>query len=188
MAAHDMGRVRRLEAGPVRTSRTRAPEVREGAGVAVLVTGPGAARVAGIFVALLARLSASDRSNLGALVLLEVDPAAERKRRRLDGNWAFATYAFGTNTILLRREVRHLSDAALAFLVAHEAAHLVFYGRGDLEHLEAEAEGLAASWGGPTIEETWREFRHGWAHVPVEERDGILAWGETRRRRTRRRR
>ena len=147
--------------------------------MAVLATGPEAARVADVFAALVPRLSRSDRSSLGALVLLEVEPAAERKRKLLDGSWAFATYVFGTHTILLRREVINLSDAGLAFLVAHETAHLVHYGRGDRDHLEAEAERLAASWGGPTIEETWREFRDGWSHVPEGERDGIPAWGDS---------
>ena len=179
MASHDDGRVGRLGAGPARASRTREPEVREVDGVAVLVAGPEAARVADVFAALVPRLSASDRRSLGALVLVEVDPAAERNQRLLEGNWAFSTYVLGTNTILLRREVGYLSDGALAFLVAHETAHLVHYGRGDLHHLEEEAERLAASWGGPTVGETWREFRDSWARVPVGERGGIPAWSES---------
>ena len=179
MASHDDGRVGRLGAGPARASRTREPEVRGVDGVAVLVAGPEAARVADVFAALVPRLSASDRRSLGALVLVEVDPAAERKQRLLEGNWAFSTYVLGTNTILLRREVGYLSDGALAFLVAHETAHLVHYGRGELHHEEAAAERLAASWAGPTIEETWRAFRDNWIHVPPAERDGIPAWGES---------
>jgi hypothetical protein len=108
-----------------------------------------------------------------------VDPLAEAKRKALDGNWAFSTQIGGTNTVLLRREVTDLPDAALAFLIAHEAAHLVHYGQGDFDHQEAQAERLAASWGGPTTEHTWQAFRDGWARVPVGERGGIPDWGES---------
>lgn len=156
--------------------------MREAGGVVVLVTGPDAARVADIFDALLAKMSASDRRSLGALVLVMVDPAAEGKRKALEGNWAFSTQIGGMNTVLLRREVSHLPDAALAFLVAHEAAHLVHYGRGDFDHQEAQAERLAVSWGGPTIDATWQAFRDNWVHVPVAQRDGIPAWGECTQR------
>lgn len=145
----------------------------------VLVSGPGAARVADLFAALVRRLTDSDRSSLGGLVLVEVDPASAARRRALAGNWAFATSVDSMGTILLRREIEHLPENALAFLLAHEAAHLVHDGRGEPDHTEADAERLAASWGGPTGGETWQAFRDSWTHVPVAERDGIPAWGES---------
>lgn len=145
----------------------------------ILVTGPGAARVADIFAALVPRLPDSDRASLGGLVLVMADPVAKARRKALEGNWAFSTIIGGMNAILLRRQIEHLPDAALAFLIAHETAHLVHYGRGELHHEEAAAERLAASWAGPTIEETWRAFRDNWIHVPPAERDGIPAWGES---------
>jgi len=147
--------------------------------VTILVTGPGAARVADIFAALVPRLPDSDRASLGGLVLVMADPVAKARRKALEGNWAFSTIIGGMNAILLRRQIEHLPDAALAFLIAHETAHLVHYGRGELHHAEAAAERLAASWTGPTIEETWRAFRDNWIHVPPAERDGIPAWGES---------
>jgi hypothetical protein len=159
--------------------QTRRLQLREVGGVTILVTGPGAARVAVIFAALVPRLSGSDRASLGGLVLVMTDPEAKARRKALEGNWAFSTTIGGTNTILLRRQIEHLPDAALAFLIAHEAAHLVHYGRGELDHEEVAAERLAASWGGPTIEETWRAFRDNWIYVPPAERDGIPAWGES---------
>lgn len=180
MGKHDDGRVRRLERGPARTSRTQRLQPRDVGGVTILVSGPGAARVADLFASLVPRLADSDRGSLGGLVLVEVDPASEAKRKALAGNWAFATSIGGTGTILLRTEIEHLPDNALAFLIAHEAAHLVHDGRGEPDHTEADAERLAASWGGPTIDETWQAFRDSWAHVPVAERDGIPAWGESR--------
>ena len=56
--------------------------------------------------------------------------------------------------------------------------HIYHYGRGEIDHDEAAADRLAASWGGPTRNETWRSFRDKWVRVPVNERDGIPAWGE----------
>jgi hypothetical protein len=168
----------RRKSGPARSSRTRAPERREVGGVALVVAGPGSGRVADVMAALTARLPDADRLSLGGLVLVEVGPASDGKRKALEGNWAFSTWVGGTHRILLRREISHLSDAALAFLVAHETAHLVHYGRGELEHDETEAERLVASWGGPTLSETWRAFRDNWVRVPVDERGGIPAWGE----------
>jgi len=178
---HDEGRVRGLERGPARTSRTQRLQQRDVGGVTILVSGPGAARVADVFASLVPRLADSDRSSLGGLVLVEVDPASETRRKALAGNWAFATSVGGTGTILLRTEIEHLPDNALAFLIAHEAAHLVHDGRGEPDHTEADAERLAASWGGPTIDETWQAFRDSWAYVPVAERDGIPAVAPRRR-------
>jgi hypothetical protein len=164
--------------GETGASRTREPEQREVGGVALVVTGPESARVADVIAALIGRLPDADRLSLGGLVLVDVDPASGDKRKALEGNWAFSTWVGGTHTILLRREISHLPDAALAFLVAHETAHIVHYGRGEIDHDEAEADRPVASWGGPTLNETWRSFRDNWVRVPVDERDGIPAWGE----------
>jgi hypothetical protein len=178
MVIRGEGGARRRRSGPARPSRTREAEQRAVGGVALVVTGPHSARVADVVAALVARLPDADRLSLGGLVLVEVGPAADDKRKALEGNWAFSRWVGGTHTILLRREISNLPDAALAFLVAHETAHIVHYGRGEFDHDEAAAEQLVASWGGPTLNETWQAFRDNWVHVPVDERDGIPAWGE----------
>ena len=70
----------RLEHGPARAPRTRRLQVREIGEVTILVTGPGAVRVADIFADLVPRLPDSDRVSVGGLVLVMTDPVAKARR------------------------------------------------------------------------------------------------------------
>jgi len=69
---------KQIHHGTLPDAYPRGREIREVAGVVILVTGPDAPRLANLFAALVPKLPRSDRRSIGALVLVECDPEDER--------------------------------------------------------------------------------------------------------------